>query len=87
LGELLTANSIYELSGKHVVIPPHVRGISDPEDFEARARLYRSGAAAEAGAKLLVPFFEEMLKQVEDSLRQLGPPARGRRLKHLFASI
>jgi hypothetical protein len=25
-----------------------------------------------------------MLKQVEDSLRQLGPPARGRRLKHLF---
>jgi hypothetical protein len=83
-GELLTAEGIYELSGKHVIIPPHVRAIADPDDFEARARLHRSGAAAEAGGKLLVPFFEEMLKQVEDSLRQLGPPARGRRLKHFF---
>lgn len=83
-GELLSADAIYELSGKHVIIPPHVRAISDPDEFEARARLYRSSAAAQAGVKLLVPFFKEMLKGVEDSLRQLGPPARGRRLKHLF---
>jgi hypothetical protein len=37
-GELLTANAIYELSGKHVVIPPHIRAISDPDEFEARAQ-------------------------------------------------
>lgn len=84
LGELLTGEAVYELSGKQVIVPPHVRAISDPDEFEACARLYRSGTAAEAGAKLLVPFFEELLKQVEDSLKIMGPPARGRRLKHLF---
>jgi hypothetical protein len=83
-GELLTADAIYELSGAYVIIPPHVQAISDRDEFEAQARLHRSIAAAQAGGKLLVPFFEEMLKQVEDSLRQLGPPASGRRLKHLF---
>jgi hypothetical protein len=83
-GELLTDEAIYELSGKHVIIPPHVQGISDPDEFEFHRRLHRSVTAAQAGGRLLVPFFQEMLKQVEDSLRQLGPPARGRRLKHLF---
>jgi hypothetical protein len=83
-GELLTEPAISELSGKFVIIPPHVRKIPDPDEYEARARLYRSSAASEAGGKLLVTFFEEMLKQVESSLRQLGPPGRGPRLKRPF---
>jgi hypothetical protein len=83
LGDLLTDEAIYELSGKYVDIPPHVRAIADPDDLKARVRLYRSVAASQAGGKLLVPFFEEILKHVERSLIQLGPPARGRRKKHL----
>jgi hypothetical protein len=83
-GELFTDEAIYELSGEYVDIPPHVRAISDPDDFKTRVRLYRSVAASQAGGKLLVPFFQEMLTQVEHSLTQLGPPARGRRIKHLF---
>ena len=83
LGELFTYEAIESLSGKYVPRRPRFRE-DDFEDFEAKARLDRSVAAALAGAKLLVPFFQEMLKAVEDSLKRLGPPARGRRLKQLL---
>jgi hypothetical protein len=64
------------VENKYVPRRPHFRE-DDFEDFEAKARLDRSVAAALAGAKLLVPFFQEMLKEVENSLKRLGPRRAG----------